>query len=199
MGNIVMEGVHDKVQLDVLLDQITMECSQPDHGFHIYTDQPDMWLYDVDVRHKNIIEALLDPDDGIIAKANLRLVRDNFDLYLTNANQEKRAPITYGRNLMGVTLDINEDAAINRIIPVGTDKDGNPVLIDNKFVDSPYNDKDTIIRAKVIEYSEAKEIEPKEATDTSPAEPGVSIDEVKSKLIELANKEYDKGIDFISR
>jgi uncharacterized protein YjbI with pentapeptide repeats len=97
--------------------------------------------------------------------------------------------VSYGTNLMGVTLDINEDSIVNRIVPVGKTKDGEPLYIDDEYVDSPRNDAATIIRAKVIEYSDVAE---KEAKDNEPA---VTLAQAKAALTAKANAEFDLGID----
>lgn len=195
LGNVLMDALYETVDLEELLPQLEVNCSQPDHGFRFFTDEPALEVNDLDYTHKNMVEAHLDPEEGLLNKGNLRMVRDNFSVYFTGRSQLVRAPITYGRNLLGVSLEINEDAVVNRIIPLGQDKDGEPVLLDEKWVDSPSFQEGDLIRAKAIEYSEAKEKDPTEATENSPGDPGMSIAQVKEKLLELALEEYDKGID----
>lgn len=195
MGNVVTAQTPETVPLGTLLDQVRTQCSQPGHRFGLHTDTPAKTIREGDYQHKNIIQALLDPDEGIRVKANARVVRDNFDIFLTTRSQTKRAPITYGRNLLGVTLEINEDSIINRIVPLGQDKDGNTVTLPEKWLDSPRNEAQTIIRARAIEYSEAREKEPREATENTPYDPGMTMAQVHNKLRELATAEFDAGID----
>lgn len=194
-GNVIMAGKHDGASLYSLINSLGANCSQPRHGYSFYTDSPAVVLTDVDYTHKGMVEAHLDPEEGILAKANLRMVRDNFDVYFTARSSVERTPITYGNNLLGLQYEVNEDSIINRIIPLGQDKDGNVVLPDEQYIDSPRNGDETIIRAKAIEYSEAREQEPREATDTRPADPGMTIAQVKDKLRELAAADFDSGID----
>ena len=49
--------------------------------------------------------------------------------FLSNDPPQQGRPITYGRTLLGVRVDINEDAVINRIVPVGKTIRGDPLLI----------------------------------------------------------------------
>ncbi|HQC53548.1 MAG TPA: phage tail spike protein, partial [Lentisphaeria bacterium] len=187
LGNVLLDcNVNDKTVTQAIA-QIDAACTQADHGFTVYTDSTA--TVTADWSRKGYLEALLDPDEGLLSLANLRLVRDNYDLFLLERSEVSRQSVSYGTNLMGVTLDINEDSIVNRIVPVGKTKDGEPLYIDDEYVDSPRNDAATIIRAKVIEYSDVAE---KEAKDNEPA---VTLAQAKAALTAKANAEFDLGID----
>ena len=187
LGNVLLDcNVNEKTVAQAIA-QIDAACTQADHGFTIYTDSTA--TITADWSRKGYLEALLDPDEGLLSLANLRLVRDNYDLFLLERSEVSRQSVSYGTNLMGVTLDINEDSIVNRIVPVGKTKDGDPLYIDAEYVDSPRNNAATIIRAKVIEYSDVAE---KEAKDDEPA---VTLAQAKAALTAKANEEFDLGVD----
>ena len=184
LGNVLLDcKVNDKTVTQAIA-QIDAACTQADHGFTIYTDSTA--TITADWSRKGYLEALLDPDEGLLSLANLRLVRDNYDLFLLERSEVTRQSVSYGTNLMGVTLDINEDSIVNRIVPVGKTKDGEPLYIDDEYVDSPRNDAATIIRAKVIEYSDVAEKDD---------EPAVTLAQAKAALIARANTDFEQGID----
>lgn len=187
LGNVLLDcNVNDKTVTQAVA-QIDAACTQADHGFTIYTDSTA--TVTADWSRKGYLEALLDPDEGLLSLANLRLVRDNYDLFLLERSEVSRQSVSYGTNLMGVTLDINEDGIVNRIVPVGKTKKGEPLYIDAEYVDSPRNNEATIIRAKVIEYNDVAE---KDAKDDEPA---VTLAQAKAALIARANTDFEQGID----
>jgi len=155
--------------------------TQTDHGFEFKTNSTATITGDWSLR--GAVEALMDPDDGVLNLANLRMVRDNYTAYLLTRSTKSRAPITYGANLIGVTLDINEDGIVNRIVPVGQTADGAKLLLTPTYIDSPRNSEATMIRAAVREYPEAK------VSDT------MTEAQALAKLEELAEADFEAGID----
>lgn len=185
LGVVALDGKCEDFTVSQALAKLTTSCTPDNPGFRFYTNDTEARIT-ADYSRKSVIEGHLDPDEGILTQSNLRMTRDNFDVFLTPASTEVRLPISYAHNLLGVSLEINEDGIVNRIIPVGEDKDGNPVV--GNAVDSPRNDEGTVIRARAIEYM-ARE---KEAHGE---DPGMTLAGVLTKLAELAAEDFDKGID----
>lgn len=129
---------------------------------------------------RNIIDCLFNPDDGIVKQAGLRVIRDNFEIYLLpEQEREVQAEIRYGHNLLSAALTTDTSNVITRIFPYGTDSKGNEVR--GAYVDSPHIDEFPVIMAKAIEY-DIKDIKPADAA---------------AKLQELAEAEF--GIIRISK
>lgn len=185
LGNVILDGKCELMTVGQALDQISTSCTQPGHGFNFYTDD-DAHTITADYTHRGIVDALLNPEDGILALANLRIVRDNFDVFLLKRSTTRRNPIIYGGGLLGVSLTVDEDGVINRIIPLGKDKDGNPVTPGP--VDSPRNDEATFIRAQAIPY----DVQEKKAEGGNPA---VTLPEVLQQLTQKAQDDFAGGID----
>ena len=186
LANVLISCKVEDVTVSAAIAAINTACTQTDHGFTVYTNSTAKVT--ADWSRKGYLEALLDPEEGLAALANLRVVRDNYDIFLLERSTTRRQAITHGRNLLGVSVDISEDGVVNRIIPVGKTKDGKVLHIDATYVDSPRNGEGTIIRAKVIEY----EVAEKEARDGQPA---VTLAQAKAKLVQLANADFEAGID----
>lgn len=76
-----------------------------------------------DWSYKNPVNALLDPDDGLVAELKAKLIRNNRDYFiLKNTNPRKGPVIEYGVNLQGVTWTRNVETVITRVVPRCSDK-----------------------------------------------------------------------------
>lgn len=134
--------------------------------------------------YKSIPEALLDPDEGIINQTGGRLLRDNFDVYLLpDAVRDMDVTIRRGKNLKSVVVEHDETDVVTRIIPVGKDDEGNDLLLEEIYIDAPNIDDYPLPLTKRIDYDVAIGDEYKTAED------------VRKKLRELAQAEYDAGIN----
>ena len=182
LGNVLVNCVANADAVGDALIEMTLNCTQTDHGFVFGTNDTTTTIT-ADWSRKGMVEAQLDPDEGIAALANLRVIRDNYNVFFVKRSTTVRAPITYGRTLLGVRVDINEDAVVNRIVPVGKDANGDPLMIDAVYVDSPNNDDATMLRAKTIEY------------DVRVGDDYPSESDVKTELTARANADFDAGID----
>ena len=136
---------------------------------------------------KSGIEILLDPDEGIAGQTGANVVRDNFDVYLLpDLVRDMGVTVRRGKNLIGVTAETDASSVVTRIIPSGTDADGNDLYIDGLYVDSPYIDAYPSVMTKRIEYDvrigENEEHFPDEAS-------------AKAELTRLAAAEFETGID----
>lgn len=67
---------------------------------------------------KNPINALLDPDDGIVKELDAMLIRNNGDFFILK-NDTPRTGITieYGANMLGITWSRSTDGVVTRVVP----------------------------------------------------------------------------------
>lgn len=101
----------------------------------------------------NPVEALLDPDQGIVGQTGALLLRDNYETFLLpDKIRDRGVTIRRGKNLIGVNVTTDDSNVITRIIPVGKDEDGEPLYIEGRYVDSPRVNEYPYIRAARIEY-----------------------------------------------
>lgn len=136
---------------------------------------------------RGLVECLLDPDDGVLPQTNGRLIRDNFDIWLLpDLPRETGVTIRHGKNLLGATLTTDWDSLVTRIIPVGQDKEGKPLLLEGTvYVDSPRIGDYPVIRAQAVEY------------DVKVGQEGINnAAQARAKLTELAEADFsDNGVD----
>ena len=107
--------------------------------------------YTGDFSWKNPINALLDPDSGLVNYFKAKLIRDNWDIFLyKNTSEDRGVVFRYGANLKGVKWKRANDKLINRVIPVAQKANGDPLYLPDVWVDSPIIDTYRVIRTEYL-------------------------------------------------
>lgn len=135
-----------------------------------------------------LVAALLEKEIGIVPQTGARLIRDNYDVFiLPDEVRDRGVEIRHGKNLAGAVLRTEMDSVVNRIVPVGRKKDGEPLyLADKAVVDSPRMAQFALVRAKRIDYDVRVGDDEGEFAGN---------DEARAELIRLAEAEFAAGID----
>lgn len=137
-----------------------------------------------DYERKNLVEAFLDPENGICAKFGLSLIRDNTFFYcLKEVGYDRGYLIESGKNLIGVDRRENLEGVATRIAPYGKDKKGDIVWLNNnglKYIDSQYID--TYSTPMLELYDTGLQI----------GKDDVTADNIQDKLLEAAQKRFDE-------
>lgn len=183
------EYAPEDIPADEAIEQIMARADDQDHPFRIYCQCTT--LISGDYSGRNIIDILLNAEDGIVTQCNARFVRDNFDLYILNpADRYTGADIRYGDNMIKAVQETDSAARIARIRPVGKNKDGDPLYITDNggYVDSPYASNFAVKRTKQIAYAEAQTGKNGLKTDA----------QTRKRLAQLAAEEFEKGADGIA-
>lgn len=80
------------------------------------------------------VEAILNPDVGLVTQAKAKLIRDNWDFFLlTNDDVNRGYVIAHGINMTGVTWTRDFSTVVTRVIPVGSNSDGSPLYLDDNI------------------------------------------------------------------
>ncbi len=185
-GNVIKSYVAaDETPQDVL-DGISLDLTN-ENDFRFYTNLTG--TVKQDYARKNLIQALLDPDIGLVPMQNAMMVRDNYDVFILAAVEiDRGVRIKYGKNLLGINVTEDQSSIITRIIPVGKNKDGKPLLLPEVCIDSErIYDYPTII-AKSIDY----DVQVKDATED---EPEVTTEQAYQLLRDKVAEEFAKGCD----
>jgi len=152
------------------------------HEFEFYTDTADtrsalQWV------RLPIDKALLDPDEGLAARWNLMLVRDDYEVYLLRSlNTDRGAVIEYGSNMLDITMCYDDSATVTRLMPIGEDKKGNAILLPEKFVDSPKIGDYPVIRQDVLD-----------CRSTCSMKNGLTLAQVYAEMRRLAALEFSEN------
>ena len=127
-----------------------------EHDFTFYSD---LTTTATDVKYENVnpVEALLG-SDGLTGKYGAELARDWFDVFLVNrVGNDSDVQIREGKNLLGISYDVDETSVITRIMPTGEDKDGNILYLPELYVDSANIGAYPHVKWYHLAVSEAKE------------------------------------------
>ena len=97
----------------------------------------DNGTYTGEIKGKNGIYALLDPDTGIVAKYNASFRRDNWDLFVMAKEETDRGyRIKYRKNMLGVNWTQDSSNLVTRVVPVAKDEEGGDLYLPEQWVDS---------------------------------------------------------------
>lgn len=109
-------------------------------------------LYSGEIKGKNGVFALLDPDQGVVAKLDAMYRRDNWDLFvMRKVNTDRGLRIRYRKNMLGVSWNIRSDQLVTRVVPVAKAENGDDLyLADPGWVDSTRINDYPVIRMEWI-------------------------------------------------
>ena len=136
-----------------------------EHDFTFYSDLTKT-AEDVTFENVNPVEGLLG-DEGVIAKYGGEILRDWFDVYVVQrVGKDTNIEIRQGKNLLGISYDVDLSNVVTRIMPTGQDKDGEILYLPELFIDSP--NINAYLHPKWIHLavSEAKESDTKKKKKT---------------------------------
>lgn len=86
---------------------------------------------------KNVVDSILGTT-GIVSIFGGEIVRDNFDInLLTHRGSDKGVLIAVGKDIQGITEDVDMDAMCTRAYPSATAYNGKIVTLPEEFIDSP--------------------------------------------------------------
>ncbi len=157
-----------------------------EHDFTFYSDLTST-AEDVLIENVNPIEALLG-EGGLTDKYGAELARDWFDVFLVErVGSDTDVQIREGKNLTGISYDVDETDVTTRIMPTGEDADGNILYLPELYIDSP--NIGSYIHPKWIhlQVSEAREV-----TDGDDKK---SKSQCYSDMRKAAQAEFDAGCD----
>ena len=185
LGNVVKnEYAPEGAAADAVVAGLFERALNP-HGFTVHSQLGG--TVTGEYTRRGLVECLLDPDDGVVPQAGARLIRDNFDVWLLpDMERETGVTIRHGKNLLGATLTTDWDSLVTRIIPVGQDKEGKPLLLEGTtYMDSPHIGDYPVICAQTVEY------------DVKIGQDGIeNAAQARAKLTELAEADFaDNGVD----
>ena len=165
----------------IVAEGIFNGCQTP-HSFQMYSDLT-QGVEDLSFENTNPMEALLG-EGGLLEKVSGELARDWYDLYaVKRVGKDTDIQIRQGKNLLGISYDVDDANVVTRIVPTGENEDGSVLLLDEKYVDSPNIGAYPHPRWIHLPVSDAK------------VGDDLTLAQAKDKLRAAAHAEYDKGCD----
>lgn len=187
LGNIVgSEYAPENVAASAVVEQLFARTLNA-HAFDVHCSA--QTSVSGDYTRRGLVECLLDPDDGVAPQAEARLIRDNFDIWLLpDLPRETGVTIRHAKDLLGAAMTTDAGSVVTRIIPVGEDADGKPLLLSGTvYVDSLRISDYPLIYARAIDY------------DVKIGQDGIAnVAQARARLKELAEADFANGIDLPS-
>lgn len=163
-----------------------MAAALSPQDFTFYSDL-DTTAEGVEITDKNPAEAIMG-DGGLIENYGGELARDWWDVYLAKrTGEETGIQIREGKNLLGITYSVDYTNVTTRIMPRGEDKDGKPLYLPEKYIDSANINAYPTIKWALIEVQDAKEKTKGDDKRTK--------DECYAMMRQAAQDAYDAGED----
>ena len=168
-----------------VVQAISSGCLSP-HGFTFYSDL-DSTAEEVELENVNPVDAILG-DGGVVSKYGGELARDWWDVFLVKrVGVDSEIQIRQGKNLTGITYDVDLSDVVTRIMPTGEDADGNTLYLPELFIDSPLISAYPHPKWIHLAVSEAKE-----KTDGDDAK---TKEQCYTAMREEAQKQFEAGCD----
>lgn len=156
------------------------------HSFTFYSDLTST-ADDVCFENVNPVDALLG-EGGLVDKYGAELARDWFDVFLVKrVGVNSDVQIREGKNLTGISYDVDATNMVTRIMPTGEDADGKILYLPELYIDSPNIGAYTHPKWIHLAVSEAREV-----TDGDTPK---SKDQCYTELRKAAQTEYENGCD----
>lgn len=109
---------------------------QSEHDFTFYSDL-ETTADEVEFTNINPVEAML-KEGGVVEKYAGELQRDWYDVFMVQrVGHDTDVQIREGKNLLGISYDVDLTDVTTRIMPTGEDKDGKVLYLPELYVDSP--------------------------------------------------------------
>lgn len=161
---------------------------------------------------KNPINALLDPDSGVVGKLKARLIRNNEDYYLLDSSSARTGiTIAYGVNMLGVNWTRNIENVVTRVVPRSGNSDkgykyisdggkiSNGTVPDQgkMYVESEGSGDFQYQRYYILNcsYSEGQEYEKADGTKTKYTEADV-LQKMKDDALAMFTKDHVDGATY---
>lgn len=164
--------------------QILAKCKTPS-GFVMHCQMTTTGT--AEWTQKNPVEALLG-DESLADTWKAELSRDWWDIYaIDRVGVDRPVTIREKKNLKGFSLEKDESDVITRLVPVGKNKDGDPLYLPEGYIDSQYINDYANPKWGVLEVSDA--------SVGGKGKDKLTTDEAYAKMREAAQKEFDAGCD----
>ena len=155
---------------------------QSTHLFTMFSDITDS-VDELTFENTNPMEALLG-DAGLIDLVGGELARDWYDIYaVTRVGKDTDIQIRQGKNLLGISYDVDDANVVTRIVPTGENADGTILFLDEKYIDSP----------NIAAFPHPRWIHL--AVSAAKVSDDMTVAQAKDKLRQAAQDELDNGCD----
>jgi phage minor structural protein len=157
-----------------------------EHDFTFYSDLTST-AEEVEFININPVEALLG-EGGVVESYVGELARDWFDVFVVDrVGNDTHVQIRQGKNLLGISYDVDTTNVVTRIMPTGEDADGELLYLPEVFVDSEHIDSYLQPKWYHLAVTDAKEVTKGDDKKTKK--------QCYTEMRNAAQAEFDSGCD----
>lgn len=142
--------------------------------------------YTGEIKLKNGMFCLMDPDKGIVHNFNAKLTRDNWDIFVMSRSagiDTQAYEIRYGHNVNGIIWKVNTSNLITRVVPVAKKESGESLYLPELYVDSPYVNNYPVVYMEALNVKGQVGKDDGTGTDTNWTESAL-LEEMRTKAEE---------------
>lgn len=135
LDNMIVSFAPGKTTIGASAFPALSTACKDEHEFSFYSDLTST-AEDFDISNTNPVDAILG-ENGAAAKYSGELARDWMDIYLVeHIGSDRGVQIREGKNLTAIEYDEDITNVATRIMPTGTDADGNILYLPELYIDS---------------------------------------------------------------
>jgi phage minor structural protein len=191
--NMILSATFKKIAGNVAGPQLFAAC-ESEHDFDFYTNITQK--KSAEFAEVSPVEALLG-EEGFVDTWGGELMRDWYEVFvMKKLGKNRNVTVRYGKNLLTLGGSQNNANAVSRIIPVGQDKDGKPLYLPEKHVESEHAANFVHPRYAVLKVADAKEHENKKNPNDKD-NPTVTKAQCYDMMREAALEEFENGADLM--
>ena len=142
--------------------------------------------YTGEIKLKNGMFCLMDPDKGIVHNFNAKLTRDNWDIFVMSRSagiDTQAYEIRYGHNVNGIIWKVNTSNLITRVVPVAKKENGESLYLPELYVNSPYVNNYPVVYMEALNVKGQVGKDDGTGTDTNWTESAL-LEEMRTKASE---------------
>ena len=142
--------------------------------------------YTGEIKLKNGMFCLMDPDKGIVHNFNAKLTRDNWDIFVMSRSagiDTQAYEIRYGHNVNGIIWKVNTSNLITRVVPVAKKENGESLYLPELYIDSPYVNNYPVVYMEALNVKGQVGKDDGTGTDTNWTESAL-LEEMRTKAEE---------------
>lgn len=186
LDNMLRSVKPSKTDRGAAVVQMIAEGCMSEHDFTFYSNLTKK-CPDAVFENKNPVEAILG-SEGLVEKYGGELARDWFDVFIVKrVGKNTNIQIRQGKNLTGISYDVDTTNVTTRIMPTGQDKNGKILYLPEVYIDSENIDAYPRPKWMHLDVPDAKEVTKGDDQKTKA--------QCYTEMREAAQAEFDKGCD----
>lgn len=133
--NLLLPRDYGNITRQSAMQAFLTQCLDTDHGFTARCEGAETAA--LELTEAVSVAAAITGSDGLIDRLGGELMADWYDVYIVDRlGRDRGVSVRYGVDLTAVGGSIDADNMVSRIVPVGTDKNGNDLYLPEIYIEA---------------------------------------------------------------